>query len=54
MTYSVFNQDSTVDSTKENMFFDSNVAVARYDKHRHGIFEKLTEKQIHFSGDQKK
>lgn len=48
MTYSVFPQNDLVDNTQENMFFGSPVAVARYDKFRHGIFDKLTEKQLSF------
>lgn len=48
MSYSVFNQKSNVDSTKENMFFGESVSVARYDQQRHPIFEKLTEKQLSF------
>lgn len=37
-----------IDHTKENCFFGESVNVARYDKQKHTIFEKLTDKQLGF------
>lgn len=39
---------SSHDQSQEPMFFGYNVTVARYDKQRYPIFEKLTEKQLSF------
>lgn len=47
MSYSTFNREKN-DATKEPMFFGNNVNVSRYDEQKHGIFEKITEKQISF------
>ncbi len=47
MKYTTFNQ-TIVDALKEPMFFGQPVNVARYDQQRHGIFEKLIEKQLSF------
>ena len=47
MAYSTFNT-STHDATREPMFFGRSVNVARYDKQRFPIFEKLIEKQLSF------
>lgn len=47
MSYSTFNAKS-YDATKEPMFFGHNVNVARYDRQKHPIFEKLIEKQLSF------
>ncbi|MCV6591269.1 MAG: ribonucleotide-diphosphate reductase subunit beta [Marinobacterium sp.] len=47
MLYSTFSH-STHDATKEPMFFGRNVNVARYDRQRYPIFEKLIEKQLSF------
>lgn len=47
MAYSTFNP-KYFDATKEPMFFGQNVNVARYDKQRYPIFEKLIEKQLSF------
>lgn len=47
MTYSIFNKKSN-DATKEPMFFGQSVNVARYDKQKYEIFEKLIEKQLSF------
>jgi len=44
---SVFNT-KTVDITKEKCFFGESVNIARYDKQKYSIFEKLTEKQLGF------
>jgi ribonucleoside-diphosphate reductase beta chain len=47
MSYSTFNPSSH-DATLEPMFFGKNVNVARYDKQKYPIFEKLIEKQLSF------
>mgnify|MGYP001030298110 FL=1 len=47
MAYTTFSH-STHDATKEPMFFGRSVNVARYDKQKHPIFEKLIEKQLSF------
>ena len=47
MAYSTFSH-STHDATKEPMFFGRSVNVARYDKQKYPIFEKLIEKQLSF------
>ena len=44
---SVFN-NTKVDATQESCFFGAPVNIARYDKQRYSIFEKLTEKQLGF------
>ena len=45
MAYSTFSS-SDHDATREPMFFGRNVNVARYDKQKYPIFEKLIEKQL--------
>lgn len=47
MTYTTFSH-SAHDATKEPMFFGRSVNVARYDRQRYPIFEKLIEKQLSF------
>jgi ribonucleoside-diphosphate reductase beta chain len=47
MSYSTFNPSSH-DATLEPMFFGRSVNVARYDKQKYPIFEKLIEKQLSF------
>ncbi|EXJ11082.1 MULTISPECIES: class Ia ribonucleoside-diphosphate reductase subunit beta [Nitrincola] len=47
MSYSTFNP-SDHDATMEPMFFGRSVNVARYDKQKYSIFEKLIEKQLSF------
>ena len=47
MSYSTF-KPSTHDATLEPMFFGNSVNVARYDKQKYPIFEKLIEKQLSF------
>ncbi|MCP8688015.1 class Ia ribonucleoside-diphosphate reductase subunit beta [Marinobacterium sedimentorum] len=47
MAYSTFNTSSH-DATLEPMFFGRSVNVARYDKQKFPIFEKLIEKQLSF------
>ncbi|MDF2177663.1 ribonucleotide-diphosphate reductase subunit beta [Aliiglaciecola sp. CAU 1673] len=47
MKYTTFNQQAT-NPLLEPMFFGNPVNVARYDQQKHGIFEKLIEKQISF------
>ncbi|WP_415890481.1 class Ia ribonucleoside-diphosphate reductase subunit beta [Neptuniibacter sp. SY11_33] len=47
MAYTTFSH-STHDATKEPMFFGKSVNVARYDKQKYPIFEKLIEKQLSF------
>lgn len=37
-----------VDNTKENAFFGAPVSIARYDKQKYSIFDKLTDKQLGF------
>ena len=44
---SVFNSVQ-IDATQQPCFFGEPVNIARYDKQRHSIFEKLTEKQLGF------
>lgn len=45
--YSTFNTNKN-DQLNEHMFFGQNVNVSRYDQQKHGIFEKLIEKQLSF------
>lgn len=47
MSYSTFNASSH-DATLEPMFFGRSVNVARYDRQKYPIFEKLIEKQLSF------
>ncbi|SEG23911.1 class Ia ribonucleoside-diphosphate reductase subunit beta [Marinobacterium lutimaris] len=47
MAYSTFSH-SDHDATREPMFFGRSVNVARYDKQKYPIFEKLIEKQLSF------
>ncbi|WP_415883700.1 class Ia ribonucleoside-diphosphate reductase subunit beta [Neptuniibacter sp. QD29_5] len=47
MAYTTFSH-STHDATKEPMFFGKSVNVARYDRQKYPIFEKLIEKQLSF------
>ena len=47
MAYSIFNQEIN-DTLKEPMFFGDSVNVARFDKQKFEMFEKLTEKQLSF------
>lgn len=47
MSFSIFNKKAN-DATKEPMFFGQSVNVARYDKQKYEIFEKLIEKQLSF------
>ncbi|NBX48910.1 ribonucleotide-diphosphate reductase subunit beta [bacterium] len=44
---SVFNTNK-IDATQEKCFFGEPVNIARYDKQRYSIFEKLTDKQLGF------
>jgi ribonucleoside-diphosphate reductase beta chain len=44
---SVFTQNK-IDNTEQPCFFGEPVNIARYDKQRYNIFEKLTEKQLGF------
>ena len=44
---SVFN-NNRFDATQQTCFFGENVNIARYDKQRYPIFEKLTDKQLGF------
>ena len=50
MAHSVFDHTNKTDATKAMTFLDPNgtVAVARYDKQKHPMFEKLTDKQLGF------
>jgi ribonucleoside-diphosphate reductase beta chain len=45
--YSTFNTTKN-NQLHEHMFFGQNVNVSRYDQQKHGIFEKLIEKQLSF------
>ncbi len=47
MAYSIFNKTS-VNTLEQPMFFGHSVNVARFDKQKFEIFEKLTEKQLSF------
>jgi ribonucleoside-diphosphate reductase beta chain len=47
MSYSIFNKKNN-DTLAEPMFFGNSVNVARFDKQKFEIFEKLTEKQLSF------
>ncbi len=47
MTYSIFNQ-KICDTLTQPMFFGDTVNIARFDKQKFEMFEKLTEKQLSF------
>ena len=47
MKYTTFNQKN-IDATLEPMFFGESVNIARYDRQKYNIFEKLIEKQLSF------
>ena len=47
MSYNIFNKQS-VNTLKQPMFFGTPVNIARFDKQKFDIFEKLTEKQLSF------
>ena len=47
MTYSIFNQKIS-DTLTQPMFFGDTVNIARFDKQKFEMFEKLTEKQLSF------
>ncbi len=47
MSYTTFNKNQ-VNALLEPMFLGENVNVSRYDEQKHGIFERLTEKQLSF------
>ena len=49
----VFNTNA-VDTTTGKMFFGPPLGVQRYDKFKYPIFDRLTQTQLGFSGDQKK
>jgi ribonucleoside-diphosphate reductase beta chain len=48
MTYSVFDSDNRKDSSKVTCFFDDPVTIARYDRQKYPIFEKLINQQLGF------
>ena len=48
MTYSVFSTTAKLDSVDRTAFFDDSVTIARYDKQKYSIFEKLTDRQLGF------
>jgi ribonucleoside-diphosphate reductase beta chain len=48
MTYSVFDSTIKKNFTKANCFFDDPVTIARYDRQKYPIFEKLTNQQLGF------
>jgi ribonucleoside-diphosphate reductase beta chain len=45
---SVFSTTAKRDSVDRQAFFDDPVTIARYDKQKYNIFEKLTDKQLGF------
>ncbi len=47
MSYSIFTKEVS-DTLTEPMFFGNSVNVARFDKQKYEVFEKLTEKQLSF------
>ncbi len=47
MSYSIFTKEVS-DTLAEPMFFGNSVNVARFDKQKYEVFEKLTEKQLSF------
>ena len=47
MAYSIFNQKIS-DTLTQPMFLGDSVNVARFDKQKFEVFEKLTEKQLSF------
>ncbi|HCX13135.1 MAG TPA: ribonucleotide-diphosphate reductase subunit beta, partial [Gammaproteobacteria bacterium] len=47
MSYSIFNKVIS-DTLTQPMFFGDTVNVARFDKQKFEVFEKLTEKQLSF------
>jgi ribonucleoside-diphosphate reductase beta chain len=47
MSYSIFSK-KIVDTLTQPMFFGDSVNIARFDKYKFEIFEKLTEKQLSF------
>ena len=47
MSYSIFNKKIT-NTLTQPMFFGDTVNVARFDKQKFEMFEKLTEKQLSF------
>lgn len=46
--YSVFNPNNKKDSSKTRLFFDDPVTIARYDRQKYPIFEKLINQQLGF------
>lgn len=48
MTYSVFDSNNDKDSSKTKLFFDDAVTIARYDRQKYPIFEKLITQQLGF------
>ena len=48
MTYSVFDSNNKKDSSKTTCFFDDPVTIARYDRQKYPIFEKLINQQLGF------
>ena len=48
MSYSVFDSNNKIDSTKVNAFFDNAPTIARYDKVKYPWIEKLTDRQLGF------
>ena len=48
MTYSVFDSDNKKDSSKSMCFFDDPVTIARFDRQKYPIFEKLINQQLGF------
>ena len=48
MTYSVFDSNNKKDSSKTMLFFDEPVTIARYDRQKYPIFEKLINQQLGF------
>ena len=49
----VFNSNK-VDTKKQPMFFGQPLGVQRYDSYKYPVFDKLTQQQLGYFGDQKK
>jgi len=49
----VFNTKE-VETKKQPMFFGQPLGVQRYDGSKYPVFEKLTQQQLGYSGDQRK
>jgi hypothetical protein len=50
----VFNTSTDVDTRKQPMFFGQPLGLQRYDHYKYPVFDKLTQQQLGYSGDQKR